>query len=332
MNIRTFVTSLFCLFLGLFTLQASAAPLVVYSGRSESLIGPLFKQFQEETGVQLDVRYNKTPELTTQLLTEGKDSPADVMLFQEAAYLEVLSKAKLLKPLDKNLLAQVQPNFQDKNGQWIGTSGRARVLVYNTKLVQKADLPKSLQDLADPKWKKRLGWAPSNASMQAHVNVLQHLWDKEKTTTWLKAIKNLDTTTYPNNAAQVKAVASGEIAVAWVNHYYLHQLKQQDPSMTAANYHFPAPQDAGNILMVAGAAIHQNSAQPEQAKRLIEFLVGKSAQTYFAEKTFEYPTRPGIPTHTDVTPLDQLNLAPIKQAWLADVAPTVSLLQKLGIL
>ena len=332
MNLRKTLLSLSYFFLGLFTVQAAAAPLVVYSGRSESLIGPLLKQFQEETGIQLDVRYNKTPELTTQLITEGKTSPADVMIFQEAGYLGILAKSNLLKPLDKKLLAQVQPNFQDKDGYWIGTSGRARVLVYNTKLVQTSELPKSLAELANSKWQKRIGWAPSNASMQAHVNALQHLWDQEKTENWLKSIKALNVTTYPNNAAQVKAVASGEIAVAWVNHYYLHQLKQQDPSITAANYHFTAPNDAGNILMLAGAGIHQNSSKLEEAKRLLEFLVSKSAQTYFAQKTFEYPTRPGIPAHADVTPVDQLNLAPIKQAWLADVGPTVALLQKLGIL
>jgi iron(III) transport system substrate-binding protein len=332
MTIRTAVISLCYFFLSLFTIQATAAPLVVYSGRSESLIGPLFKQFQEETGIQLDVRYNKTPELTTQLLTEGKASPADVVLFQEAGYLDILAKAHLLKPLDKKVLQQVSPQFQDKNGHWIGTSGRARVLVYNTTLVQKADLPKSLKELADPKWKYRMGWAPSNASMQAHVNALQHLWDKEKTETWLKEIKTLNATTYPNNAAQVKAVAAGEIAVAWVNHYYLHQLKQQEPSLTAANYHFTMPHDAGNVLMMAGAAIHQHSSQPEQAKRLIAFLIDKPAQTYFAQKTFEYPTRPNVSVHVDVTPLAQLNLAPVKQSWLANVAPTVALLQKLGIL
>jgi iron(III) transport system substrate-binding protein len=331
-RIRTVFAGLVCFFLSIFTIHAAAAPLVVYSGRSETLIGPVLKKFQEKTGIQLDVRYNKTAALATQVLAEGKETPADVMLFQESGYLEVLSKAKLLQQLDTKLLKQVSPHFQDQNGYWIGTSGRARVLVYNTNNVKKEELPKSLKDLTEHKWQGRMGWAPENASFQAHVSALQHLWNQNKTETWLKAVKAQNPVTYANNAAQVKAVASGEIAAAWVNHYYLHQLKQQDPSLTAANYHFQTPHDAGNILMIAGAAIHKESKNTEQAKQLLNYLVSEPTQTYFAQETFEYPTRTGIPAHKDVTPINQLNLAPVKQSWLADIGPTVSLLQKLGIL
>lgn len=312
--------------------HAVAAPLVVYSGRSEALIGPILQQFQKDTGVQLDIRYNNTPALATQLLTEGKDTPADVMLFQESGYLEVLSKAGLLQPLDKELLAQVDSKLRDTNGYWIGTSARARVLVYNPTLIKETDLPRRLGALADPQWKGKLGWAPENASFQANISALRHLWDEKNTEDWLIKMKNQNPVVYPNNAAQVKAVAAGEIAVGWVNHYYVHQLKQQDPKLNAKNYHFPTKEDAGNILMIAGGAIHKQSKQAEQAKQLLNYLVGKTGQTYFAQKTFEYPTRPGIPVHPDVTPLDQISFAKVEQAWLADVKPTVVLLKKLGIM
>ncbi|MFU8797406.1 MAG: extracellular solute-binding protein [Gammaproteobacteria bacterium] len=314
----------------LFTSQAFG--LVVYSGRSESMVGPLLKQFQEETGIKVDVRYNKSPELTTQLLAEGKDSPADVVFLQEAGYLSLLSQAGLLQPLDQETLNQVEMRFRDKEGLWIGTSGRVRVLVYNPTRVKESDLPSRLQDLTDAKWKNKLGWAPNNASFQAHVNALTHLWGEQKTEQWLKSVKTSNPTNYPNNAAQVKAVASGEITLGWVNHYYLHQLKQQDPKLNAINYHFTAPQDAGNLLMIAGAGVHKSSKNVAEAKKLVDYLVRNPAQTYFAQKTFEYPTHPGIPTHKDVTPLNKLNLVSVKQSWLADVGPTVDMLQKLGIL
>jgi iron(III) transport system substrate-binding protein len=116
------------LFLTLFTFSALADELVVYSGRGEALVAPLFAQFEKDTGIKLDVRYNTTSSLATQLLSEKQNSPADIVFFQESGYLTLLAEAGLLKTLNADLLKQVAPHSQDAKGRWLGSSARVRVL------------------------------------------------------------------------------------------------------------------------------------------------------------------------------------------------------------
>ncbi len=309
--------------------HAGKSALVVYCGRGEALVGPILEAFEADTGVRLDVRYNKTPALATQLLNEGPDSPADVIFFQDSGYLGALAARGFLQELPQDLLTRVDPRFRDAHGRWIGVSGRARVLVYNPSLVATDQLPATLWELKDPKWKGRLGWAPGNSSAQAHISALRHLWGEAKTRTWLEGMQANAPIVYPKNAPQVRAAAAGEIAIGWVNHYYLHRLKR--PDFAAANYSFSTPGDAGNILMVAGVGVRTGSPRVAAAHRLMAFLTSATVQERFSAENFEYPTRPGVPTHPDVPPLAQLNLAAVDQTFLADVGPTLALLQELGL-
>jgi iron(III) transport system substrate-binding protein len=319
-------------FLTFFTFNAIAQDLVVYSGRGEALVAPLFAQFEKDTGIKLDVRYNTTASLATQLLSEQQNSPADVVFFQESGYLTLLAQAGLLKELNADLLKPVGTQFQDQNKRWVGTSARVRVLAYNTDKVKPEDLPKDLKELTDPKWSGKIGWAPTNASMQAHVSALRVLWGEEPTFKWLEGVKNNKPLSYPKNAPLVAAVGQGEILVGWANHYYLYQLKKQNPNLPVANYHFPESGKAGNILIISGAGIHQHTNKTEQAQQLIAYLTGEKAQLFFANESFEYPTRTGIATGEGVTPLADIPFADVSQKDLADIQPTLNMLRKLGLI
>ncbi len=326
------MTRILAFFLTIFTVNAFAQELVVYSGRGEALVAPLFAQFEKDTGIKLDVRYNTTSSLATQLLSEQQNSPADVVFFQESGYLTLLAQAGLLKEINADLLKPVGTQFQDQNKRWVGTSARVRVLAYNTDKVKAEDLPKDLKELADPKWSGKIGWAPTNASFQAHVSALRVLWGEEPTYQFLDGVKNNKPVSYPKNAPIVSAVGQGEILIGWVNHYYLYQLKKQNPSMPVANYHFPESGKAGNILIISGAGIHQHTKKSAQAEQLIAYLTGEKAQLFFANESFEYPTRTGIATHQDVTPLANIPFASVTQKDLADVGPTLTMLRKLGLI
>ena len=304
-----------------------SGPVVIYSGRGESLVGELFERVEAETGVEVEVRYGDTPELVTLMLTEGAQSPADMIFAQDSGHLGALAERDLLRPITTSLLAEVDPRFQDAEGRWIGTSGRARVLVHNTSVT---DLPTKLAELGDPKWKGKLGWAPGNGSFQSHVSALRHIWGEEETRAWLEAVKANEPQVYPKNSPQVEAAHVGEISLGWVNHYYLHKKKTE--GYQAANWSFPEAGDAGNVLMLAGVGVRAGSQRIEQAEKVIAWLVSEDVQGWFAQNTLEYPVRPGVPTHPDVPALDSLQLAEIEQAWLADLAPTRAMLQDLGLI
>ena len=205
-------------------------------------------------------------------------------------------------------------------------------LVYNTERLSEDDLPASIFDLTDPKWKGRLGWAPTNGSFQAMVTAMRVLWGEEKTTEWLEGIKANEPGIYPKNTPQVAAAAAGEIDVGLVNHYYLHRfLQEEGDAFGARNYH-PTGGGPGSLVMVAGAGILKTSQNRENAEKFLKFMLSQVGQQYFAGQTYEYPLVKGVKTNRLLTPIDEINKPAVDMADLADLEGTQNLLRELGIL
>jgi iron(III) transport system substrate-binding protein len=304
--------------------------LVVYSGRNEELVGPLLDQFSEETGIEVEVRYGDTAEMAAQILEEGDSSPADVFFGQDAGALGALGAEGRLVPLDDAQLDAVPDGLKDDEGRWVGTSARARVVVYNTEALTEADLPDSILDFTDPAWDGRLGWAPTNGSFQAFVTALRVLEGEDGARAWLEGIQANGPTEFDGNTGIVEAVAAGEIDAGFVNHYYLYQYLAEDPDYPAANKLYGGG-DPGGLVNVAGAGIVDSADNPDAASQLIEFLLSEQAQTYFAEETYEIPLIEGVDPVEGVPTIDELTLPDLDLNQLDDLAGTLELLTELGI-
>ncbi len=289
--------------------------LVIYSGRSEDLVAPLIDRFTAETGIELSVRYDDSTQLATTLLQEAESSDADVFFAQDPASLGVASP--LLTELDAELLAQVPDRFSSDDGTWIGTSGRVRVVIYDTETVADADLPNSLEDMIDPRWSGRIAVAPTNGSFLAFVAAMIVSEGEEYTLDWLERLAALDPLDFPGNSPIVSAADAGEVGIGLVNHYYLYRLRAEGAGMRAAN-HVPTAGDASSLVMPAGAGIIATTDQPEAARRFIEFLLSEDSQLYFATETFEYPLVPGVDAVEGLVPLDSINTPDIDLSELAD--------------
>lgn len=304
--------------------------LVVYSGRSEELVGPILERFTEETGIEVAVRYGDTAEMAATILEEGGNSPADVYYGQDAGALGALATEGRLTTLPDEILDEVPVALRSVDGQWVGISGRARVVVYNTDLLDESDLPDSILDFTDPEWDGRIGWAPTNGSFQAFVTALRVLEGDDGARTWLEGIRDNGATEYPNNTTVVEAVAAGEVEVGFVNHYYLYRFLAEDPDYPAANK-FYSDGDPGALINVAGAGIVDSSDEPELAERFMSFLLGEEAQTYFATETFEIPLAAGVEPAAELPDVESLTVPDIDLAQLEDLAGTLELLFDLGI-
>ncbi len=312
--------------------SASAGSLVVYSGRSESLVGPIIAQFSDATGIDVQVRYGSTPEIAAALLEEGSNSPADVFFAQDPGGLGAVAAAGLLAPLPQDLISRVPENFRASNSQWVGISGRARVVIYNTEALTPADLPEDIWDFTDPSWSGRLGWVPSNGSFQAMVTAMRSVWGEERTREWLTGMAANKPVSYENNTAVVAAVAAGEVEAGFVNHYYLYQfLAEQGEEFTARNYFLPGG-GPGSLVMVAGAGRLATGPNAANAEKFIGFMLSQVAQQYFAGRTYEYPLVEGVSIEPSLTPLAELNSFQVKLEDLADLAGTTALLGEVGVL
>jgi iron(III) transport system substrate-binding protein len=303
----------------------------VYSGRSEELVGPLLAQFTEETGIEVEARYGDTAEMANLILTEGENSPADVFFAQDAGALGAVAAEGLLTALPNETLDLVDERFRSPTGEWVGVSGRARVVVYNTDALSESDLPDSIFDFTDPEWSGRIGWAPTNGSFQSFVTALRVIEGEDRAREWLEGIQANDPSVYEGNNPALDAVIAGEIDVAFINHYYLMQRLVEDPDAPAANY-FLTDGDPGALVNVAGAGVLTTAANDEAARQLVQFLLSPQAQEYFASETKEYPLVDGVEPDAELPPLESIGTPEIDLSDLSDLEGTLELLQEAGIL
>jgi iron(III) transport system substrate-binding protein len=310
--------------------QDNAQTLVVYSGRTEGLIGPILEQFTQDTGIPVEVRYGGTAEMAATILEEGDNSPADVFIAQDASALGALAAEGRLIALPADILEQVQPQYESAAGEWVGISGRARALVYNTELVQAEALPASLLGLTQPEWQGKVGWAPPNGSFQSNITAMRLLLGEDATAQWLTDMVNNGAVSYENNDAITQAVIDGEISVGLVNHYYVFEFKEQFPD-APIDIHYFEDGDLGNLINVAGAGIINTSKQPDLAQSLIRYLLGETAQNYFAETTAEYPLVAGVPENPQVRPLAEIKGPEIDLSSLSDLQTTLDMLRDTGV-
>ncbi|CAN5117477.1 iron ABC transporter substrate-binding protein [soil metagenome] len=303
----------------------------IYSGRSEELVGPLLQQFTDATGIEVEARYGDTAEMANLILTEGENSPADVFFAQDAGALGAVAEEGLLTALPNEVLNQVDERFRSPTGEWVGVSGRARVVVYNTETLSEADLPDSIFGFTDPEWSGRIGWAPTNGSFQSFVTALREIEGEDRAREWLEGIEANEPSVYEGNNPALDAVIAGDVDVAFINHYYLMQRLVEDPDAPAANY-FLTDGDPGALVNVAGAGILTTSENSEAARQLVEYLLSTDAQEYVATETKEYPLLEGVELDADLPSLEEIGTPEIDLSDLSDLDGTLELLQEVGIL
>jgi iron(III) transport system substrate-binding protein len=301
----------------------------VYSGRAETLIGPILTRAGEELGLRVDVRYGSTSELAAQMVEEGGNTPADVFLAQDAGALGAVANAGLFTELPADILERVPSQYRADDDTWVGVTGRARVLVVSPDLVDSA--PTSVYDLTDPKWKGKIGISPINGSFQSFVTAMRVMDGEERTEQWLRDIKANDALLYEGNSQIVQAIDAGQISIGLVNHYYLAELEQEAGRQLNARLVFTAEGDPGSLVNISGAGITERGAQDPDALALIDYLLGEDAQTYFAEETNEYPMTSGAPSPVGVPSLEALRPPAITLEQLEDLPGTLDMLQRVGL-
>jgi iron(III) transport system substrate-binding protein len=306
--------------------------LTVYSGREEELVGPLLEQFEQESGIDVEVRYGDSAELAATIAEEGENSPADVFFAQDPGSLGSLEHEDLLAELPDGILERVPERFRDPDGHWIGTSGRVRVIAYNTEALSEDELPDSIFDLTDSKWKGKIGFPPTNASFQDFVTALRLSAGEERARQWLEGFAANDPKTYEKNTPVVEAVAAGEIDLGLVNHYYLYLVKEEQPDAAVAN-HFLQPGDPGALVSVAGAAIIDGTNDEDSAEEFVEYLLSDEGQRFYTEEAeeAEYPLVEGIEPKAGLPALDDLDGPDVQlDAFGPELEKTLELLREVG--
>jgi iron(III) transport system substrate-binding protein len=306
-------------------------PITVYSGRSQELVGDVFDDFTDATGIEVEVRYGDTAELASTIINEGDATPADVFFGQDAGALGALEAEGRFAELPDDVLDLVEDNFRSPAGHWVGTTGRVRVIAYNTDELDEDEVPDSVLDLTDPEWEGRIGWAPTNGSFQSFVTALRLEEGEDVAREWLEGIIANGAVEFEKNTPVVEALGRGEIDVGLVNHYYLYRFTTEDPDFPVDNKYLPG--DIGGLVNVAGVGILEGTEHRAAAEELVRFLLSEETQTYFGQVTdeLEFPLRDGVEA-PDLPSLESLDPPEVDLSRLEDLQGTLELLQEVGAL
>jgi iron(III) transport system substrate-binding protein len=317
------------------TTEASGgdAELVIYSGRDEELVAPLIEQFEEETGISTEVRYGNSAEMGAALLEEGENTPADVFYSQEVGAIGVLESADLLSPLPQDVVDQVGERYRPSEGtDWVGVTGRSRVLVVNPDVV--AEAPTSIQDLTDPKYAGQVAWAPENASFQSFITAFRVAEGDQAASDWLDAMIANDTQTYASNVDILEAVNNGDIGIGLINHYYWARMANEvgGAENMDSQLVFLQGEDPGALVNATAVAITKKGADNPASLEFVEFLLSEQGQTYFVEETMEYPMVEGVADPAGLPALEELAGPQIDLTDLESLEATITLLTDKGLL
>ena len=279
------------------------------------------------------VRFGEDEGLANQIVQEGSASPADVVLTENTPPLELLAAKGLLVPVHPSTLAQVPARYDSPNGRWVGVVARETVLIYDPKLISERQLPASILDLAEPRWKGKLAIAPSEPDFVPIVSAVDKLDGRAATERWLEGFA-ANAKRYDDNEGIVAAVENGQIAAGVINHYYWYE---QAAEVGAKNVHsklyYFGHKDPGALLNISGAAALKSSGDPALAQRFLAFLVSKEGQRAITHSgDWEYPLVTDVAPPPGLRPFASLQPPDVGPADLGDGSVPLALMQQAGLL
>jgi iron(III) transport system substrate-binding protein len=312
----------------------SGGSLTLYSGQHEQTTQALVNGFEKKTGISVKIRSDDEDVLADQIETEGARSPADVFFTENSPPLQVLAAKGLLSPVDPSTLAKTPSRFNSPQGKWLGITARVSVLVYNTNLVKKSQLPTSAMQLANSKWKGKLAVAGGETDFQPIVTSIVRAHGQAAALKWLEAYKaNAGSHSYPDNETLVDKINRGQAAIGIINEYYWYRERDL---VGASNIHsalaYFAPHDVGYVIDISGAGILKSSTHQAQAQKFLAYLNSAAGQEIINHSdSWEYPIASGV-TRTGETPFNQLQPNSISIAQLGTGAEAIKLLQEAQLL
>ncbi len=300
----------------------------VYSYRQPILIDPFFDEFTKSSGIKVNVLHAKKG-LLERLLSEGTNTPADIVLTVDISRLKQFVEEDVLTSIESSVLENNIPfHLRDSQNRWFAFSKRARIVAVSKERVATGAIEK-IEDLADPKWKGKICTRPGshayNRSLLASIIAANGETVAEE---WAKSlVANLARKPEGNDRAQAKAIFEGVCDIAIMNTYYYGKMKfnkknpEQKNWASAMDLIFTNQNDRGNHINVAGGGVVKYSKNKENAIALLEFLTTLKAQTLYSSMNYEYPVNPTMSLSNELKSWGKFKEDKLPIEKLAELAP-----------
>ena len=313
-----------------FPAEAASDRLVIYSGRKEKAIKPVVEAFTKQTGIQVDLKIGKTSGLANEIRMEKTRPRGDLFVSTEGGILEVLAQDGLLDPYQSAATKAVPDEFKSATGAWTGISGRARILLYNKNLIAEKETPKSILELTDPKWKGKLAIASTRErTTLAWAASLVAMKGEAFTRDYIAKLQANGLKILTDNTEVWQGVGRGEFAIGLTNspNYYL---AKQNNLPVGVVYPDQETGGLGAPINPNAAAVIKGAANPEAARKFIDFLLSPEGQRILVTQDYEIPLIAGGDTG-EVLPAKAIKRPAVTAQRLAELEePTLKLLTSLN--
>jgi iron(III) transport system substrate-binding protein len=282
-------------------ISAQNKVLNIYSSRHYNTDRQLYDNFTRQTGIKINLIEGEADPLIERIKSEGRNSPADILLTVDAGRLWRADRAGIFAPVNSKVLRQKIPAYlRHPKGHWFGFSKRVRVIMYNKDKIKPSQLS-TYEDLANPKWRgKIVTRSSSNIYSQSLTAWLIATRGAKATEQWCQGlVANFARPPQGNDKAQIEAVAAGVADLAIANTYYLASYaRDKDPAKREiykkVGVFFPNQRGRGAHINISGGGLVKTAPNRQAAILFLEYLASPSAQTFFAQGNDEYPVVAGV--------------------------------------
>lgn len=311
----------------------NAGELVVYSSRNEKFMEPLLDKFKEETGIEVKLLSGKD-EIINKIKEEGENAHADILISNDIGALEHLRQNGFLQGYDAEGIESIEEKYRAEDNSWYGLSARTRVFMYNKDEITEDEMPKTMAELADDKWKDTFAITRGgNGSMIAHVSALRNEWGDDKTLEWLTKVKENAAVITDGHGDIRRAVGSGEVKFGLVNNYYYHQqLNEPTDNNVGVIYPDQDEKDMGAFVNAAGVGFINHAPHEENAKAFLDWIMLPENQREFSYASMEVPINPSVEAVDEAKKISDYKVSDMPLRDLGDVwEDTRALIEKSGL-
>lgn len=306
--------------------------LTLYNAQHEELMQLLVDGFTKKTGIEVRMRNGEDFEMANQIVQEGDQTPADVFATENSPAMSLVASKGDFTRVDDAALQNIPSRFAPSDHRWVGWAARSTVLAYNTSALGRADLPRSILDLAKPEWSGRIGFSPTGADFQAIVSAVLQTEGAARTAAWLDGLKE-NGKVYDGNESVMKAVNDGQVDAGVIYHYYWFN----DQAESGANsdhvaLHYFGHRDPGAFLSISGAGVLAASDHQDEAQRFVEYLTSVEGQQILSDSAaMEYSLNPDAKENPKLKPIGELDAPTVDPAKL-NGPKVIDLMQQAGLL
>lgn len=313
------------------------ADVTIYSGQHESGTKAVAEAFTEATGIKVTIRRGSTEQFAGQLAEEGDRTPADVFWSEQIPPMLALSDKGLLAELDDDIIAVTSgpgfesvPKAEDKD--WVATSGRARVVVYDPEQIAEDELADSVLDYAKPEWEGRVGFVPTSGAFLEQVIAITKLEGEDAARDWLEGLRD-HATQYAKNSVALEAVERGEVPLALINNYYWYNMARErgGEENIKSRLHFIGNEDPGAMVTYAAIGVLEGSDNKDEARQFVEYAISQEGMQVFSDLRAEYPLRDDVESAFKMMPYAELEAPTVPPTTFEDREAALRLLEETGL-